>query len=82
MLFLYRNGFQRLRLLHHLNKLLARLEARHEVLVDDDGGVLGDVPSHLASALFVDEAAEATYVDIVAFGHGITDHFEEFFDRG
>ena len=57
-----------------------RLEARNEVLVDNDRRIFRDVTSHFLCPLLVYEAAKAAYVDVVAVGHRILYYFEEGFN--
>jgi len=62
------------------NKRLARLKAGDVMFVDDERRVLRDVARNFASSLLIYERAEATHVNVVAFGHRILHYFEEGFD--
>lgn len=48
---------------------LGRLEARDVVLVNDNRSVAGYVAGDFLFALFIDETAETTYVDVMTVAH-------------
>lgn len=58
-------------LLHFAGEALRRLESGNVVLGNLNGDVLADIASGLLSALFEDEATEATEIDVLASNHVI-----------
>ena len=73
--------FNLLAVFDFIDKNLGRFEAGNKVLLDHKGGISGNIPCDFALALFIDEAAKATDIDIVAVRHGILHYTEKSFYR-
>ena len=58
---------------------LGRFEAGDIVLIDDDGGIAGDISGDFLLSLFINEASKSADVDILAAGHRSFDNAEECF---
>jgi hypothetical protein len=52
-----------------VDKDLGRFEAGDVMLIDDDGGIPGDVAGDFFLPLFIDETAEAPHINIMAVAH-------------
>jgi len=58
-----------LAVLDFVHKDFGRLEAWNKVFIDYDGGVAGNVACNFLLTLLIDEASEATNINIMAVGH-------------
>lgn len=63
--------FHLLTVLDLVDKDLGRLEAWNEMLFNHQSSVSGNISRNLALAFLVDEAAEATDINVVTIRHGV-----------
>ncbi len=47
------------------------------MLINDDGGVLGDVPGDFLGPFLIDKAAKSPDINILPFSHGVLYYLEE-----
>jgi len=67
---LFRQLFHLIAALDLIHKDLRRFKTGDEVLIDHQCGITGNIPGDLFLALLVNEAPEATNVDVITIRHG------------